>query len=148
MSYYSRNKLALSSCTAKARDLVAVLTGNSNAIRGQVAAGLGVKYTGKWPAGTARAQFVTVNGQGWIRDEEAGTKHYGNISTEGLFRLDAAPAPRTRVRWDSKVVKAKSSAHRLHVACPDCASWVPTGRLHQHVGTASCLRLTQVDIGK
>lgn len=35
-------------------------------------------------------------------------------------------------------VKRKSSAHRIHIVCPDCERLIPAGRYHQHVGTGGC----------
>ena len=34
--------------------------------------------------------------------------------------------------------RQKVSTHRLHVECPYCGVYQPTGRLHQHIGSGVC----------
>jgi hypothetical protein len=36
-------------------------------------------------------------------------------------------------RWSGKIVKIKSSTHRVMAECPDCGMHLSAGRLHQHV---------------
>jgi hypothetical protein len=50
------------------------------------------------------------------------------IATPVAVRIE--PTPQTR---------RKSSRHRTYVLCPDCRSWQPTGRFHQHYQTRVCV---------
>lgn len=136
MSYSSRLALATSRASEAARALVTVIGQSSDDFRAQVAKGLGVRYAGKWERNTeAQGMVRVVRGPSkWL--ELRSVKEA--VAVEAWFFLLAAAEPRTWTRWDGEVVTAKSSAHRLFVTCPDCCLPVPTGRLHQHIGSRRC----------
>lgn len=73
-----------------------------------------------WPrAANGAAQVIWRDGEPH-RHVKAGSAY---------FRLDAATKSRH---------KFGGFKHRLFVQCPDCESWVQTGRFHQHAGSAKC----------